>query len=176
MEDKVKAAEVTMATVADKALDKVETLVTKAAESASNVFEAASNIISKAIEQYGQAAIDAVLWVVRIDAAQQLITAILAFLLLAIFGLVLIFKTKSWFKSLNDMDSGLGVVLIIPYGIFIGFIAYTLNTKYDTITNVWLYTALFKPELYLTKQAIDLAKKKLEAPSTSSTICADRKR
>lgn len=58
------AKEVTAAQVADKTLDKVTTVVEKAADAATDIFSAASGIITSGIEKYGPQVIDAVLWVV----------------------------------------------------------------------------------------------------------------
>lgn len=100
--------EKTVADVADKALDKATDLVTNAADKAMDIFDASKHIIGDAIEKYGQQAIDAVLWVVRIDCAQSILSAFL--LCLFVIGNFYFaytgFKKREWDKRINNSSDG----------------------------------------------------------------------
>lgn len=152
--------EVTAAQVADKALDKAEVLITKAAETAGDMFEAASNIVTKGIEQYGQAAIDAVLWVVRIDALQALVTAYLIILAFAIGWYFVLKNIRTWFIEFAKADAE--PFIILGFVVALGFTTVFAFPYFAVATDVWKYTAVIKPELYIVKQTVDLAKKKLD--------------
>ena len=153
------------ASVADKAIDHAGDFVSAAADKASNIFEAASNIISAAVDQYGAQAVDAVLWVVRIDALQILITWWLAagFALGTIYFIVTGFTRRKW----QERISNVGGDVLIHFPIIVAALAATvvLFHSFPRITNVWTYTAVVKPELYLAKQAVDIVKAKITGVS-----------
>lgn len=157
------AAEVTAAQVANKAIDKAEVLINAAADKATDLFSAAANIITKGIDQYGQTVIDAVLWVVRIDAIQTLFSAWV--MLMAIMGITYWiwtgFTRREWGKLVDNSEG----FLLVPVGLF--FIVagiWVVASGLPTVTNVWLYTAVAKPELYMVKRTIDMVEAKLKAP------------
>ena len=60
----------------EKVIDKSIDLIEKIGGSASNIFDASKKVIADAIDQYGPQAIEAVLWVVRIDAIQVIVTSL----------------------------------------------------------------------------------------------------
>lgn len=157
--------EITTTQLADKVLDKSETLIIKATETASSIFEAASNIITKAAMEYGPTAIDALLTVVRIDAAQKIIYGIIALLLI-----IVPLKVNKYFKSkINELheeyrgssDYNFGIFVMRVFGIVLFYFGI------NTLANIWLYVAIVKPELYLVKQAVDITKEKLENSAKS---------
>jgi uncharacterized membrane protein len=147
--------------VVGKVLDRTEDFVQAAATTASNVFEAASNILTTAVEKYGQSVVDAVLWVVRIDALQVLVTAWI-FVGMAIFVISFIttgFTRRGWSSRIENggSDGLLYVPVIVAYIIAV----VVASLQLSTVSNIWLYTAVAKPELYLAKQAVDIVKERL---------------
>ena len=160
----VQAAAPTMASVADKAVDKVSNFVDIAATKATNVFEAASNIITKGVELYGKDAVNAVLWVVRIDAIQHLVIAwVLTIITLSFFkwewgG----FMKREWHKKIIAWSYD-GIVYL-PLGICNVILILILYFNSSQVLNVWNYVAVAKPELYLAKQAVEVVKDKLNVP------------
>lgn len=141
------------AAIADKAIDRAGDFVSAAADKASNVFEAASNIISHAVDTYGPQAVDAVLWVVRVDAIQYLVLGWVMFLmfLTSVIFVWTGFSNRKWLERWDEMGEGRTLVTFI-LGV----------NSIPRITNVWEYTAVAKPELYLAKQAVDIVKAKLQ--------------
>lgn len=154
--------------VVTKVLDRTGDFVQAAATAATNVFEAASNILTTAVEKYGQSVVDAVLWVVRIDALQVLMTAWIMVLVMFAVGYFIItgFTRRNWDERIDR--SGMappvftGIVVYVVISFFIVF------SHFPTITNVWLYTAIVKPELYLAKQAVDMVRERLAPPAKQS--------
>lgn len=150
--------EVTMVTVADKALDKASLLISSAADKATDIFSAASNIISEGVKTYGPSVIDAVLWVVRIDALQQLLFGfLLTIFSLTAFYLINLSKTKLQLWQHADATDGfsIGGAIVLSAALI-----FPLSAGVSRITDLWLYTAVVKPELYLVKRTIDLVDKK----------------
>lgn len=166
---------VTAATVADKVVDKTAAIADKAiaragdfvsaaADKASNVFEAASNIISHAVDTYGPQAVDAVLWVVRVDAIQYLVLGWVMFLmfLTSVIFVWTGFSNRKWLERWDKMGEGRTFVTFI-LGVITLVVTFILGVNsIPRITNVWEYTAVAKPELYLAKQAVDIVKAKLQ--------------
>lgn len=154
------------ARVADKVIDKTEDFVNAAASAATNVFEAASNILTTAVDKYGQNAVDAVLWVVRVDAIQTLVTWWLWFFLAIGFAYWMWtgFSRRNWNNRINSFGADSGPVV---FGVCVGTVSTiaVLWFAIGNITDVWLYTAVAKPELYLAKQAVDIVKQKLDTIS-----------
>ena len=153
--------EVTAAQVADKVVDKVDVMIQNAAANAGNIFEAASNIVNKAIEQYGQSAIDAILWVVRIDAMQTLLLGWLMFIAMIVVPIVMYKKVIHPIyidetKNCSSEMTGTAITSLITAG----FVIIMFLSSFWKVTDVWLYTAVAKPELYLVKQVVDVVKKK----------------
>lgn len=147
--------------VANKMIDKAGDFVDAAASAAGNVFEAASNILTTAVDKYGQSVVDAVLWVVRVDAIQILVTWWLA--IFFVFGVFYYmwtgFSRRNWQGRISDC--GGEVILHFPVVIVSIVGCVILMHGFAHVTNVWTYTAVFKPELYLAKQAVDVVKAKL---------------
>lgn len=153
----------TMVQVADKALDKTGAVIEKAASMATDIFSAAAGIVTKGVEQYGPQVIDAVLMVVRIDAAQYLLIGWLTFFV-CVYGLWFIatgFTKRDWDNRIMSNLGELGVVAVTV--VFSTMVGVLLFSAIPRITDVWKYTAIVKPELYLVKKTIDLVETKLES-------------
>lgn len=155
--------------VVTKVMDRTEDFVQAAATAATNVFEAASNIITTAVEKYGQSVVDAVLWVVRIDALQVLVTAWIMLLVVFAVGYFIVtgFTRRKWDERAESSGAAgplfIGIVGYCIIGLFV------VINHFSTVTNVWLYTAIAKPELYLAKQAVDMVKERLAPPPPQRT-------
>lgn len=154
-------SEITVAEVANKALDKSEVLVTKVAEISNNMFDAASNLLKHSIEQYGPAALDAVLWVVRINGIQELVYGLIYTIIpLTVIYLVNLSKTRmnlwSWIHE-TEGGSIVGALIATIISMLVMFMA-----GLPRITDTWNYVAVVKPEIYLVKKAIDAVEKKLD--------------
>lgn len=150
--------------VADKAIDKVSDLISSAADKAGDIFQASSEIITNAIEKYGQQAIDAVLWVVRIDAAQVLFSGFLLFFLAFLSIYLLKNKLKvdrGWYNGGYKEDSMFKFLFM--WGSTIA-ICWMFVLGFKIVTNVWYYVAVAKPEIYLVKQVVDVVKQKANVP------------
>lgn len=158
------ASEVTMAQVADKALDKVSTVVEKAADAATDIFSAAAGIMSDAAGKYGPQVIDSVLWVVRIDAIQYLLIGWLSFFaLLSYWAWVWTgFSRRNWSDRMSECSSDGGIHAILAFSVILTLVIFSVSTV-QRITDVWKYTAVIKPELYLVKKTVDMVEKKLDA-------------
>lgn len=150
--------------VTNKMIDKAGDFVDAAASAAGNVFEAASNILTTAVDKYGQTVVDAVLWVVRVDAIQILVTWWLTvlFALGVIYFMWTGFTRRNWQQRISDC--GGEVILHFPVVAATVACVVVLSHGFYQVTNVWTYTAVFKPELYLAKQAVDVVKAKLNPP------------
>lgn len=137
----------------EKVIDKASSLVEKIGETAIDIFDASKKVVIDAIDQYGSQAIEAVLWVVRIDAIQTLVVALFWFILF-----IFIFK-KSFDKfrqaiKQNDTPEVWFISMVVC--VFLWFI------KAAPLINVWNYVAVVKPEIYLVKQVVDIVKNKAE--------------
>jgi hypothetical protein len=147
--------------IAGKVLDRTGDFVEAAASAATNVFEAASNIVSEAVTKYGQSVVDAVLWVVRIDALQTLVTAwmFVGICVGIMYFITTGFTRRNWSSRIENggSDGLLYVPIVVAYGV--ALIIATLQLH--TVSNIWLYTGVVKPELYLAKQAVDIVKERL---------------
>lgn len=152
--------------VVGKVLDRTDDFVQAAATTATNVFEAASNILTTAVEKYGQSVVDAVLWVVRIDALQTLVTAwmFVGICIGIMYFITTGFTKRKWSTRIENggSDGLLYVPIVVAYGI--ALIVATLQLH--TVSNIWLYTGVVKPELYLAKQAVDIVKERLAPKPT----------
>ena len=142
-----------MADSTEKVIDKASSLVEKIGATAIDIFDASKKVVIDAIDQYGSQAIEAVLWVVRIDAIQTLVVALFWFILF-----IFIFK-KSFDKfrqAIKQNDT--------PEVWFISMVVCTflLFIKAAPLINVWNYVAVVKPEIYLVKQVVDIVKNKAE--------------
>jgi len=152
-------ADKTAADVADKAIDKVSDLISSAADKAGDIFQASNEIVTNAIEKYGQHAIDAVLWVVRIDAAQVLVTGFLWFFL----AFLSMYLLKNKLKVTRDWYNGDNAESLFKFLFMWGStiaICWMFVLGFNIVTNVWYYVAVAKPEIYLVKQVVDVVKQK----------------
>lgn len=141
---------------AEKVIDKASSLVEKIGATAIDIFDASKKVVIDAIDQYGSEAIDAVLWVVRIDAIQTLIVA----LFWCILAIWIFNKSLKYFKKYenDNFDSDMPIVWFIS--MFLCVVVLGFNLK--PILNVWNYVAIAKPEIYLVKQVVDIVKNKAE--------------
>lgn len=142
-----------MADSKEKVIDKASSLVDAIGATAIDIFDASKKVVIDAIDQYGSQAIEAVLWVVRIDAIQTLVVALFWFILF-----IFIFK-KSFDKfrqaiKQNDTPEVWFISMVVC--VFFWFI------KAAPLINVWNYVAVVKPEIYLVKQVVDIVKNKAE--------------
>ena len=139
---------------AEKVIDKASSLVEKVGATAIDIFDASKKVVIDAIDQYGSQAIEAVLWVVRIDAIQTLVVALFWCILF-----IFIFK-KSFDNKFRQTikQNGMHEVWFISMVVctFLWFI------KAAPLINVWNYVAVVKPEIYLVKQVVDIVKNKAE--------------
>lgn len=157
-------SEKTVAYVADKALDKASDLIANAADKSVDIFDASKHIIGDAIDKYGQQAIDAVLWVVRIDCAQTLVSSFLVFvlLMLSLYFVYTGFTKRDWNDRIIKSSEGF---LFVPIIIYLFVMLFTIPPRFAEITNMWSYVCVAKPELYLVKQTIDVVKEKATQPT-----------
>lgn len=160
---------VTAAQVADKTVDRVFDIVTATVEKSSSIFEAAANIITDAVMKYGPQAVDVVLWVVRIDAAQYLLIGWLMFFVSAASAVFVWtgFSRRGWRQRWSNESDEHNIVqfcMVAPLVIM----ALVMGSKsIDRVTDGWQYVAVAKPELYLAKQAVDAVKAKLAPPAST---------
>ena len=146
----------------DKAIDLIE----KASAKAFDIFSAAANVLTDGIKEYGPQVVDAVLWVVRIDAIQSLLIEWLWFVVCLI---ILVKIIRGWFyndwnKTLEDRNtdsadiSGLQFLSVV-IGVFccVGII---VSSSY--VLDVWKYTAIVKPELYLVKKTMNIVEERMK--------------
>lgn len=137
----------------EKVIDKSIDLIEKIGGSASNIFDASKKVITDAIDQYGPQAIEAVLWVVRIDAIQVIVTSLFFVIVcVIIFNKCLKKFKESLLISYSEMPFIWGACMLCV-AVF-GFI------KFQPLINVWNYVAVVKPEVYLVKQVVDVVKNK----------------
>lgn len=123
-----------------------EQLVDKAVDKAGNVFEAVYNSISGAVTTYGPQVVDAVLWVIRIDGIQALFWGFLTLIISTIFWVKLI---KFW----KSGEAGDGTFFITAIGTF--FSAVVVGPiLYSSVFNIWVWTQVIKPELWIAKQVV----------------------
>lgn len=160
-------AQVTERVVAN-VLDRTGDFVQAAATAATNVFEAASNILTGVVEKYGQSVVDAVLWVVRVDALQELVTAWILVLIVMAVGYFIItgFTRRNWNERIDR--SGMAPPVVTGFVIYVVISFVIVFSYFPTVTNIWLYTAVAKPELYLAKQAVDMVRERLAPPAKQS--------
>ena len=139
-----------------KVIENASSLVEKIGTTAIDIFDASKKVVIDAIDQYGSQAIEAVLWVVRIDAIQTLIVA----LFWCILAIWIFNKSLKNFKKYenSNFDSDMPIVWFIS--MFLCVVVLGFNLK--PILNVWNYVAIAKPEIYLVKQVVDIVKNKAE--------------
>lgn len=164
-----------MDAVTEQVIDKAETLVQQAAGLASNAFDAVQNVIVNAVTQYGPSVVDALLWVVRIDALQHLASGWIPILLAIVAIRVSYKKFMAGGERIDQLRAKEGQV---PYSqivervseiqwVMVGWASVIATAllvgalSFKQVTNVWYYVAVAKPELYLAKQAVDLTMAKL---------------
>jgi hypothetical protein len=157
--------EKTLATVADSWIE-------RAVSSSGDLFSAASKIIVDGVTEYGPMVVDSVLWVVRIDALQDLILSWL------IVGFI-VFAAAKLFKTVKDRKERFyredtmrwsnweakqchGTDMVLAFAsVAIALIIFCVSPA----SNVWKYVAVVKPEFYLVKKTIDLVEIRLKEKS-----------
>ena len=128
-----------------------KTIAEQAAERALNLYDAAQGVLLNAVKEYGPKVVDAILFVVRVNAAQRLLVSFVALAVL----LAIMRACYEKFKTTKDETTtflcvcGMAVVAIIS--------AYPLSE----ILSLWNWVALFMPEMALTHDAIELLKSKM---------------
>ena len=148
--------ETTMAQVADKVVDKTSDVIALAADKATDLFTAAAGVLSDATAKYGAQVIDAVLWTVRLDGIQSLLSGFL-WMIFALWCLYMIWGKKWNFGTRANPDycrvteSNDGDVLGFS---LLGTIIPALILMFSIIhvSDVWKWTQVFKPEVYLVKK------------------------
>lgn len=121
-----------------------------AANLAKEVFSGVSGVVTK----YGPDVIDMTFWVVRIDAAQSIVTG-LFFLVVGICAWKL---CRHMYKlGMIEADKTRGDPSPYWFAMCASFIATVGSALIATITllSVWTWIAMSKPELYLAKKAYD---------------------
>lgn len=109
--------------------------------------------IGEQVVKYSPDVADAVLWVIRIDGLQTILSG-LVMLILSFFCIGWAKKLITWAHKYSEESSGVSYtgailgcgILIIPV-----FIAY------DALTNIWNYVSVFEPKLYLAKRIVSAA-------------------
>lgn len=157
--------EVTMAQVADKVVDKTSDVIALAADKATDLFTAAAGVLSDATAKYGAQVIDAVLWTVRLDGIQSLLTAFI-WTLVGVWILYMIWGKKWNFGTSRDPEylrvinsdnaDAIGMASLISLVPII-----ILSISISVLADVWKWTQVFKPEIYLVKKTMDIVEKKI---------------
>ncbi len=128
-----------------------KTIAEQAAERALNLYDAAQGVLLNAVKEYGPDVVDAILFVVRVNAAQRLLVSFVALAVL----LAIMRACYKKFKTTKDEGTaflcicGMVVAAIISACPLIG------------ILSLWNWVALFMPEMALTRDAIELLKSKM---------------
>lgn len=132
-----------------------EQLADKALTNAGNVFEAVSQVISGAVANYGPSVVDAVLWVIRIDHIQPLLYGSMVLIMAIVFWIVWGRRVKKQYLAVGcdvgNMDFGTGLLTFVG-----GFatLFFVIPFVISTLFNVWNWTAVVKPELWIAKQIV----------------------
>lgn len=109
----------------------------------------AIELANKAVEQHGQQAWDAVLLVTRTNAVQELVIGVVC---LAVIINYLLWLKSSIVRVNTGKDTEVDILRCTLQGVASLF---CLLGVAMTILNTWTWVALFKPELYLAKQALE---------------------
>lgn len=109
-----------------------------------DIFAISNNIIVKKVDQYGQATLDAVLEIVKIDAMHSLVFAWSAFLVCVLIA----YGTYRSYKKSGEPLSKLSLGYIVSAVIGMCIASYTT-------LNVWSYVAVYNPSLYLIKKVLN---------------------
>lgn len=109
-----------------------------------DIFAISNNIIVKKVDQYGQATLDAVLEIVKIDAMHSLVFAWSAFLVCVLFAYGTYRSHKRRDEPMSKLSMGYIAAAIIGMCI----------ASYTTL-NVWSYVAIYNPSLYLIKKVLN---------------------
>ena len=115
------------------------------------MYDAAQGVILNAVNEYGPDVVNAILFVVRINAAQRLLVSFVAIA-------VLFAIARSCYKHLKaTKDEDVGMLCLV--GLFM--CATTAMYPLSQILNLWNWVALFMPEMALIHDAIELLKSKM---------------
>lgn len=131
-----------------------EQLANKALDNASNVFEAVSKSITGAINEYGATAVDAVLWVIRVDNIQKLVFGFLLLIILSIYWFIFGRKLNRHINQVGrvtNIDFSMGFVTVIS-GVITIVLVTTVLVR--TVLDAWVWVGVFKPELWIAKQVV----------------------
>lgn len=106
--------------------------------------------IGEGVVKYSPDVADAALWVVRIDALENIVFWLLFFTL---FTLPLVYIKSIWaFLVSKRDDTDDASVILGRCGV--GCCAITAVISFFNLTTIWYWVALFEPKLYLAKQII----------------------
>ena len=130
----------------------------KTMETASNLATQLFSGVENVVNKYGQTVVDTVLWVTRMDALSTLFEGVVGLILLITSVLVmkwLLTNAKRWFDE-DDGDPTITTVSCV-IGVILSVVSILVNTVvvFSHLFSMWTYVAVFKPELYLAKKAID---------------------
>lgn len=107
--------------------------------------------------EHAPQAVDALLWVKRIEGIQVLATSLL-FLVIGIAGLVAVYKLgKKSVLLLKDYEDAGAPLLALTIMIAVFAFPFTFKSIY-AILDVWNYVAIFKPELAIAHDIIETVK------------------
>lgn len=128
-----------------------KTIAEQAAERALNLYDAAQGVLLNAVKEYGPDVVNAILFVVRVNAAQKLFVSIVALT-------VLVVCIRGCYKTLKSTRCEDTKFLCC-----IGLIAMSVMAMFPIcqLLNLWNWVALFMPEMALTHDAIELLKSKM---------------
>lgn len=127
--------------------------------------------MSNAIDQYGQTAVDATLFIVRIDLVKDLVTSFLLLLIFAGFLVLMVRAKKDLIEkplrkptndddvgeTQKDRDSEVCCLIGLTWAFAVFFALFTMFSPINKIFNPWTYIGIAKPELWIAKQVYDKA-------------------
>jgi hypothetical protein len=136
------------------------------------------NASEEILKAFAPQALDAILWVIRVDAITSLVYA---WLMIAAFVYALFYLKKVYnhFNAKQEAATGWsdrdgystakflipGVTLVIMIGI------YSATTHiWTNAVNAWTYITVWKPELYVAKVIVDGGTEKLKAMTGQNTV------
>lgn len=120
------------------------------ADRAMTLIEEVAAAAKDAVTEYGPEAWEVALWVVRVDAIGEIIVGLFLALLIVVTWCGAV---RNSVEALKDDDAPPWHIMIVTVG---GFgIAVCGICSAMKLLNVWAYAAIFAPELWLAKKAID---------------------
>ena len=132
----------------------IDQVIAKALDKTVDVFEAVSKTLTNAVTEYGPQAVEAVLWVIRLDHIQILATGVLWLIVLLVFWFKWWKVLKADYAKNNNRVEYMSTQVCVPtfFALFFTVII-SLNPVVE-IFNVWNYVAVAKPEMWIAKQVV----------------------